>query len=295
MSNAERVIFPQIGLSKGELVRYYETVAETMLPFVVDRPVTLQRFPKGLAGPGFMQKNASGHFPDSIGRFEVQKTGGGTTVYPVITQADHIPYLANQGAITFHIWTSRLPDDHLADAMVLDLDPTEGENEMVRTVALAVAAVLAEFAIGSIPVATGSKGFHIWIPTIPTGWELMTAASRALAGIIALKHPELATTEFLKRNRRGRVFIDWLRNHQGSTVVSPLSVRPRPTAPVAMPIKWAELPSTEPAGWTVSNVGTRLASLPKWPAPAELPHDQIIKTAIELGVDMEAVFDRFGR
>ncbi len=296
VSNAERVIFPEVGITKGEVVAYYERVADLMAEFVLGRPLTLQRFPKGLAEEGFMQKNAADHYPDSIERYEVPKNEGGVTRYPVLRDPRDIPYLANQGTITFHVWLSTVEAPFQPDYLILDLDPPEAEAELVREVARQAHSVLYSFAIESMPVATGSKGFHIWIPLDGSvDYEASGKTARALAGMIAARVPELATLEFLKKERKGRVFVDWLRNHPGSTVAAPFSLRPRPHASVAMPISWDELESADPDGWTMKNVNKRLTKLPEWPEPIALPVDQVLETATYMGIDFESQFDRFGR
>ncbi|MBT8249068.1 MAG: non-homologous end-joining DNA ligase [Acidimicrobiia bacterium] len=296
VSNADRVMFPEVGVTKGQVVSYYENAAGLMADFVVGRPLTLQRFPKGIAEKGFMQKNVAKHYPASIERYEVPKNEGGTTTYPVVRDVNDIAYLANQGTITFHVWLSTVEQPLKPDYLVLDLDPPEGSAEIVRAVALETRTVLDSFGVESIPVATGSKGFHVWIPLAgKPDFEQVSKASQALAGIIALKIPDQATLEFLKKERKGRVFVDWLRNHPGSTVAAPFSLRPRPRASLAMPITWDELESTAPDTWTIENVEDRLSDLPIWPKPVVLPIDQIVKTAEAAGVDLEARFDRFGR
>ncbi len=296
VSNADRVIFPEVGVTKGQVVSYYERVAGLMSDFVVGRPLTLQRFPKGLAEEGFMQKNVSKHYPASIERYQVPKNEGGITTYPVVRDVQDIAYLANQGTITFHVWLSTVEQPLSPDYLVLDLDPPEDSADIVRAVALEARSVLDSFGVASMPVATGSKGFHIWIRLADKpDFEKVSKASQALAGIIALEVPDQATLEFLKKERKGRVFVDWLRNHPGATVAAPFSLRPRPRASLAMPITWDELGSTAPDAWTIENVEERLSDLPAWPKPVVLPIDQIVQRAEVAGVDLEARFDRFGR
>ena len=295
-TNPDRVIFPRPGYTKADLVHYYDTVAEAMLPMLLDRPLTLHRFPKGVDAKGFMQKNVGKHFPDSIERFEVPKQEGGTTVYPVVTEADHIPWLANQGTITFHIWTSRIPH-HQPDWMVLDLDPSTGGAD-VHEVVLLVRDVLDEFGLTSHPVVTGSKGFHIWIRLADDHDHHQVAlANRALAGLVVLRRPDIATTEFLKRDRRGRVFVDWLRANRGATVVAPFSLRATKSASVAVPVDWDEVPDVAPDHWTLADVDEILTrpNLTARAEPQRLPVDAIVTAAREAGVDLDTPFDRFGR
>jgi len=296
ITSAERVMFPEVGVTKGEMVAYYQTVEDQIFPFIEQRPLTLERYPRGITHKGFMQKNAAAHFPESIDRYTVPKSDGGVTTYPVITRAADVPYLANQGTVSFHVWTSRVERVDHPDFLVMDLDPEEGDVDGARTVTAAIGRLLESFGVASQPVATGSKGFHVWAPLIPDAhWDRVALAGRALAGLVAQELAKVATTEFLKKNRKGRVFVDSLRNHPGASVVAPFSLRPRPTASLSMPVTWDELSQVEPAQWTIRNVENRLGSLPTWPRPSALPDEEIESAAREAGVDLETEFDRFGR
>ena len=296
VSSADRIMFPEVGLTKGDMVGYYETIADLIFPFLVARPLTLERYPQGIGTKGFMQKNAADHFPDSIERYEVPKSDGGTTTFPVITEPTDAPYLANQGTVSFHIWTSRVPDTDHPDYFVMDLDPEAGDVGKARSAAEAARDALASFGVESIPVATGSKGYHVWAPIVPdVAWQEVAIAAQSIAGLVVAANPDLATTEFLKKNRKGRVFVDWMRNHPGASVVSPFSIRPRPTAPVSTPITWDELAITDPDQWTVANLAERVASLPAWPKPSVLPAAEMEAAARSVGVDLDTRVDRFGR
>lgn len=301
ISSPDRIMFPERGLTKADLVGYYQRVAGAMLPMMEGRPLTLHRFPRGVGAPGFMQKNVAKHFPDSIRRYEVPKQEGGTTVYPIVTEPDDIPWLANQGTVTFHIWNSRLPDIGRPDWLILDLDPPDddgGAVAMVRQVAKGAGRVLDRFDLASMPVATGSKGFHLWVALDRAdSHDRVALANRALAGLVVTAEPELATTEFLKKDRKGRVFVDWLRVQRGATVVVPLSVRARPTAPVAAPVTWSEVEDIRPDQWTISDVN-EVINHPMPAAvltPQALPVDDIVVAARGAGVDLDTPFDRFGR
>lgn len=296
VSSADRIMFPEVGLTKGDMVGYYETIADLIFPFLVARPLTLERYPQGIGTKGFMQKNAADHFPDSIERYEVPKSDGGTTTFPVITEPTDVPYLANQGTVSFHIWTSRVPDTDHPDYFVMDLDPEAGDVGQARSAAEAARDALASFGVESIPVATGSKGYHVWAPIVPdVAWQEVAIAAQSIAGLVVAANPDLATTEFLKKNRKGRVFVDWMRNHPGASVISPFSIRPRPTAPVSTPITWDELAITDPDQWTVANLAERVASLPAWPKPSVFPAAEMEAAARSVGVDLDTRVDRFGR
>jgi bifunctional non-homologous end joining protein LigD len=307
-SSPDKVMFPggdsHPEYTKADLVGYYDRVADKMLPMLLGRPLTLHRFPQGIGAKGFMQKNVADHFPASIERHEVPKQEGGTTVYPVVTQSGDIPWLANQGTITFHIWTTTVEADETIgpDWLVLDLDPADSnhaEGADVHRVATATRAVLDEFGLDSHPVATGSKGFHLWVALDRSRrHDDVAVANRALAGLVVARHPDVATTEFLKKDRKGRVFVDWLRANRGATVVAPLSLRAKPAAPVATPLGWDEVAGTAPNRWTIADQD-RLLTRPMLTEVVterhRLPAEDIVSAARDAGVDLDTPFDRFGR
>lgn len=293
ISNPDKVLFPAVGFTKADLVGHYVRIGERMLPFVADSPLTLERYPSGIGSKGFRQKNASDHFPDYIGRVEIPRREDGVTTYPTVDTVEGIAYLANQGTITFHPWTSRLPDLDKPDFLVLDLDPTEGDVEGVRHVARTTRAVLERFGLDSMLAASGSKGYHIWVPIEATlGFDVVGPVARALAGLI-VDGDEQATTEFLKEDRAGRVFVDWLRNGWGSSIASPWSVRAREGAPVVTPIPWDRLDATAPDEWSISDVD-RVPDVPL-PPRQHFDSEPIVEAALEVGVDLDTQFDRFGR
>ena len=295
VSHPERVIYEEAGVTKGDVVAHYERVAPRMLEFAAQRPLTLQRFPRGIGAPGFMQKNVAEHFPDSIGRYRVPKADGGTTTYPVVDRTDDLAYLANQGTLTFHMWLSRTDAPERPDWLVLDLDPEAGDVAGARHATAGVHDLLAEFGVEAFAVATGSKGFHVWVPIagkVPYDDAAMVA--RALAELAAIRDPERLTVEFLKKERRGRVFVDWLRNTPGATVVVPFSLRPTPMASVAVPITWEELNAADPDGWRIGAIDDRLAIATDL-EPQRLPVKEIVAAARAAGADLETTVDRFGR
>lgn len=293
VSNPDRVVYPDDGITKGEVVGYYETVAEAMVPELEGRPLTLQRFPSGIDGEGFMQKNASKHFPASIERIEVPKEGG-TTNHPLCDSPADLVYLANQGTITFHIWTARLPDLTKPDRIVLDLDPPDSARQPPRAAAEQARQVLSEVGLDSGLMTTGSRGYHVVAPVEPDhDYDAVGHAARLLAGVLAVRHPKTLTVEFHKKERANRVFVDWLRNRWAQSVVAPWSLRPRRGAPVATPLSWDELDSTNPDAWTLRNAPQRLGGKHSWPKPGQLDPDRVDKLAEENDVFIDEPFDRF--
>lgn len=293
-SSPDKIMFPEH--TKGELVAYYRAFAARMLPHVVNRPVTLERFPGGIEAKGFMQKNAAAYFPDYIGRYEVPKRDGVTT-YPVITDAEGIVYLANQNTVTFHTPTARI-DEH-PDRLIVDLDPEEGDVDAVREAAFAMRALMEELEFLPLVMTSGSKGYHLVAPIVPSlGYDDVGQLAHGIAAIAVARHPELLTIEFLKKNRKGRVFVDWMRNRDGATAVAPYSLRARPSAPIAMPLAWEEVADTDPRDWTLSRAADRRAE--PWPdfldvaRSPEGPHAEVRNRVESLGLELLDV-DRFGR
>jgi bifunctional non-homologous end joining protein LigD len=268
VSNAGRVVFPEVGRTKGDVVAYYERIAPRMLPHVLGRLLSIRRYPKGLAAPGFFQKNVPAHYPASMGRFSVPRSeaaskkhprrGSGApdvTVYPIVRDAEHLAFLANQGALELHLPTSRATDDFRPDRIVVDLDPPEGAVAAVRRAAHLVREKLAALGLATVPVATGSKGYHLVAAIAPTlDGETIAVATQKVAALLAADHPEVVTTAFRTALRGGRVFVDWLRNMPGATVVAPYSLRARPRASVATPLRWDEMDATPPDAFTIDDV-----------------------------------------
>ena len=297
VSNPQKILFPQDGITKGEVVAYYLAAAEKMLPHLVERPLTLQRFPSGIDQPGFMQKNAGKGFPAFIERVELPKQGG-TVSYPAISDVEGLLYLANQNTITFHIPCFRKGELEHPDRLVFDLDPEDGDLAGARFGANEVHGLLLEVEVPSWVMTTGSKGFHVVVPLTPTiSFDSLGRFALAAAHLLTLRHPERLTTEFLKKERRGRVFVDWLRNGFGATGVSPYSLRPRAGAPIAMPIAWDEIESTEPADFRLREDLDRLQTDP-WQEATPFDLTGAI-AAVDRLIEEKQVelpeFDRFGR
>ncbi len=268
VSNADRIVFPAIGRTKGDVVTYYERIAPRLLPHVLDRPLSIRRYPKGLAGPGFFQKNVPPHYPESIARFAVPRSAaaskkhsrGGSepsqiTNYPLVSDLEHPAYLANQGAIELHVPTARASALTRPDRIVIDLDPPEGATAAVRRAARLVCERLGELGLASVPVATGSKGYHVVSAILPgVDGETIANATHKLATLLVAAHPAELTTAFRVALRGKKVFVDWLRNNPGATVVSPYSLRARPRASVATPLRWEEIDGVDPDTFTIADV-----------------------------------------
>ncbi len=312
VSNADRVVFPAIGKTKGDVVAYYERVAPRLLPHVIDRPLSIRRYPKGLSAYGFFQKNVPAHYPASIERFPVPRSKEASkrhrdpearerqvTVYPVLRALEHLPYLANQGAIELHVPTARARSLFRPDRIVLDLDPPPGALALVRRAARFAREALDRHGLPAVPVATGSKGYHVIAAIHPTvESDALSIALHQLATLLVASHPDELTLELRVASRGERVFVDWLRNHPLATVVAPYSLRARPQATVAAPLAWDELDAIAPDAFTIDD-GDRLLDRPDLagalPASAAEPFVASVQAAFAgSGLALEP-FDRFGR
>ena len=312
VTNADRVVFPEVKRTKGDVVAYYERVAPRAFVHVVDRPLSIRRYPKGLAGPGFFQKNVPPHYPESIERFEVQRSQAATrkhprkgttapdvTVYPLVREHEHLAYLANQGAIELHVPTARAPSIFRPDRIVIDLDPPSGAVALVRRAAQMAREVLGELGLKTVPVATGSKGYHVVAPIRPTmGIDTLGVAIQKLAAVLVAKHPGELTTVFRVAQRGERVFVDWLRNYPNATVIVPYSLRARPRATVAAPLSWDELDATAPDAFAIGDADRlmdrpdSLADLAKAPSDPERFVAAVDAAFDKAGLALET-FDRF--
>jgi bifunctional non-homologous end joining protein LigD len=267
ITHPEKVLFPDDGITKGELCSYYEAVAPLMLPHVRGRPVTMERHPAGIDKKGFIQKDVSKGFPPWLERVEVERRNekqGGVVHYPLCNDARSLLWLANQNAITLHVWTSRTPRLEHPDLCVFDLDPPDGDSKPLGPAALRVRELLEELGLPSFVKTSGSKGFHIVVALEPDAdfpgtWRFAHGAG----AVLVKRHPDLFTQEFIKADRGGRIFVDTGRNGQGATFAAVYAVRPKPGAPVSAPCTWEEIERgvVSPRTFTLRNLAARLADV----------------------------------
>jgi bifunctional non-homologous end joining protein LigD len=263
ITHPDKLLFPDDGLSKADIAGYYEKVSEWMLPHIKNRPISMLRFPDGVGGHGFFHKNVPDYFPDWVKRVKVDKRGG-TLVHAVVCDARTLTYLVGQNMITPHVWLSRADRLRQPDRLVFDLDPAPGADfAAVRRAARRTGELLRELGLEPFAQVTGSKGIHVWTPLRRRAtFEDVRPFARAVAELLASRHPEELTLEFRKAERGGRILIDVMRNAYAQTSVPPYAVRPLPGAPVATPIWWDELSDSKLRAdrWTVKNVLRRLAA-----------------------------------
>jgi bifunctional non-homologous end joining protein LigD len=242
LTNLDKALWPE-GLTKADLVAYYHEVAPYALPYLNGRPAVMGRYPDGIGGESFYQKECPGYAPEWIRTFPVEHDEGRRVVRYIVHQnRATLVWLANQAAIELHAWLSTVDHLQYPDIGVIDLDPAEGSSfDQVLTVALLAREVLAEFGITGFPKTSGATGLHIYIPLEPVHtFSEVTAALKNLAQMITAVCP-FATIERVVAKRTGKVYIDYLQNTFGKTMAAPYSVRPRPGAPVSMPITWPDV------------------------------------------------------
>lgn len=260
ITHPEKILFPDQGITKGDLAEYYAAVAPLMLPHIKGRPVTMERFPSGIGAKGFWQKSVASGFPDWLERIEVPKKGG-VVHHPVVTDARSLQWLANQNTITIHVWTSRVPQLDYPDVCVFDLDPPADDPGAVRVAAIGLRDLLAELGLPSWVKTSGSKGYHLLVPLDgkSASGEVSAFAGGVGAAFVA-RAPGQLTQEFSKVDRRGRIYIDTGRNTHGATFAAAYTVRARPGAPVSAPVTWAEVESgkVRPQLFTLRNLPARI-------------------------------------
>ncbi len=263
ITHPEKVLFPDDGYTKQDMIDYYATVAKVMLPHMKDHPLAMLRFNQGINGERFFHKQAPDYFPDFIDRVDVP-TKKRKTRYAVVNGVDALLYIANHNTIEFHVLPVRADDLWHPDRLVFDLDPSVEDIDAVREAALALHDLLAELGLESFVMTSGSRGLHIWVPLDrkSTVDDVMTFASN-VAQVLVSKHPDDLTTEFAKADRGTRIYLDIARNAPGQHAVTPYSLRAKPHAPVATPIEWDDVrdASLEPTRYTIKDVPDRIAKI----------------------------------
>jgi bifunctional non-homologous end joining protein LigD len=265
LSNLDKVFFPEDGITKGDLLAYYRDVADVLVPHLKDRPFTMKRYPDGIAGGHFFQKDAPKHMPDWIPTRSYRSTSREsrekrTIAYPLVNDDLALLWMVNMGCIDMNAWYSRVDKPDRPDFVLFDLDPSPdvGFPECVQ-VALLVKEILDALGLNGCPKTSGSDGIHVLVPVERRYTYGDTRQfAEIVAGALARAHPKLVTTEWSKAKRRG-VLIDANQNGEGKTIASVYSVRPHPGAPVSTPLRWEELrDDLRPADFTLDVVRDRI-------------------------------------
>lgn len=269
ISHPDKTYFPDEKLTKLDIVEYYQRIGERMLPFLKDRPLSMLRFPDGIDGQGFFQKQVPDHFPDWIPRVTVEKKEDGSE--QELVRCDNLEtliYLANQGCLEFHPWLSKADKLNYPDKAVIDLDPSDDDAKKVREAARVLLKQLQKRDIEVKVMTSGSSGYHLVTPlNSDRDFDEVRAEWKELTVEAAEAHPDLLTTEQRKAKRKDRVYLDIARIAYAQTSICPYSVRARKGAPVATPLRLDELDDSdiEPRKYGVQNVFRRLSQLKKVP------------------------------
>jgi bifunctional non-homologous end joining protein LigD len=264
ITHPEKILFPADGITKGELASYYEMIAPVMLPHLRRRPVTMERYHRGIAAPGFFQKDVSKGFPEWLERVEVPKKDG-TVHHPIANDTRSLLWLANQNSITIHVWPSRTPNLYNPDICIFDLDPSQEDAlEPLRKAALNLRDLLAELGLPSWIKTSGSKGFHIAVPLDgKSDFGVVARFAHTVGKIMVQRDPDNLTQEFSKVDRGGRILVDTGRNGYSATYAATYTVRAKPGAPVSAPCTWEELERREvgPRTFTLRSMAQRIADV----------------------------------
>jgi len=260
-SNEDKIFFPDDKITKGDLIEYYKRIAETMLPHVKDRPLTMKRFPDGIDGESFFQKEIGDYFPDWIERTTVRKEGG-TVTHVICNNAATLVYLANQASIEPHMWLSKKDRLNHPDQLIIDLDPAGQDFDSVRFAARATRELFEALDLKSFVKTTGSRGAHVLVPLDRSvNFDTVRAFARDAARLLVARHPDKLTIETRKAKRRGRLLLDTARNGYAQTAIAPYAVRANPGAPVATPLDWDELGGAklDARRYNIKNIFQRLS------------------------------------
>ncbi len=259
LTHPDRVLYPEAGITKLDLARYYAAIADWALPQLAHRPLSLLRCPTGLGGESFFQKHAGAGMPKAVRRIEIDGE-----IHLAIEDLTGLIALVQLGVLEIHPWGSTVDHIEEPDRITFDLDPDAGLPwSQIAAAALEIRDALAGFGLASFAKTTGGKGLHVVAPLTPKlGWPQIKSFSKAVADHIAAQHPERYTTNQSKRARLGRIYIDYLRNGRGATAIGTYSTRARPGAPVAAALFWSEVEeAVRPEGFTIATIPARLAAL----------------------------------
>jgi bifunctional non-homologous end joining protein LigD len=283
ITHPEKVLFPEDGITKGELAAYYEAIAPLMLPHLSGRPITMERFPSGIGEEGFLHKNLTRGFPAWIERVETPKNDG-TVNYLIVNDVRSLIWMTNQNTITPHVWISRVPNLFYPDMCLVDLDPSIDDQDMLRAAVLEVRDVLAALGLKSWVKTSGSKGFHVVVPLDgSTNMHQVAGFAHAVGSLLVKNDPDRLTQEFSKADRGRRILVDTGRNGYSATVAAAYAVRPKPGAPVSAPCTWEEVESgaASPRSFTLRTMTARVAEVgDPWADMLEHGRSQSLRDAI---------------
>ncbi len=281
-SNLHKEFWPQAGLTKGDLLDYLGAVAPLMVPALRNRPLTVKRYPDGIEGGSFFQKNTPAYAPPWVRRIRLRAESARRFVdYTVCNSRQTLLWLGNQATIEFHPWSARVDRLDHPDQLIVDLDPPEGRFEAAVEAALAMRPILEDSGLQGAAKTSGAKGVHLYVPLRRRhSFHVVRAAADRLAERMVGRHPQLATVAFSKAERGGRVLVDVHRNAPSQHTVAPYSPRARSEATVSFPVAWEELDRVRPSDFTLRTVPELLRDgRDPWrdllPAPQGIPRDLV--------------------
>lgn len=289
VSNIDKPFFPD-GITKGDLIQYYASVADLLLPHLAGRPLSMSRYPDGIDGPSFYEKRAPGHQPDWMQTGTVSSESmGGDIEFLLADSRPALMWFANMGCIEMHPFHSQVRDLDHPDLAIFDLDPAEGSTwEQVVTTAGMVRTVLGQLDLIGVPKLSGSKGMHVYVPVEPVHThERVRRFVGAVGELLAAANPDDVTMAWDVPRRKGRVFIDHNRNAFGQTIASVYSIRPRPNAPVSLPLRWEEIGEIRNGDYTIDNIWDRLRSVGDLFSPVLTTPQRLDAAEERLGIGVE--------
>ncbi|MGH9007932.1 MAG: non-homologous end-joining DNA ligase [Acidimicrobiales bacterium] len=261
ITSPNKVLFPERGETKLDLVRFYQSVEGPLMAAMNSRPVLLQRFPNGATGPSFFQKRVPEARPDWLETAVVSTPNGTTSQALVVQDLAHVLWAVNLASLGFHVWPSRADDLEHADQLRIDLDPTPGVTfAMVQEAAAETRTLFEELGVNALPKTTGNRGVHVFAHLLPrwTSYDVR-AAALAVARELERRRPDLITAAWWKEERGTRVFVDFNQNAPHKTIFGAWSVRARAGAQVSTPFEWDELDAVAPDELTIASVPARVA------------------------------------
>lgn len=270
LSRLDKVLWPQDGYTKGELINYYVEVAAYIIPHLQGRPMVFTRYPDGIEKQSFYQKNAPPSLPQWIKTYPYYSPDSQRDInFILVEESATLAWLANQACIEMHPWLSCAGSFDYPDFVVFDLDPSPGNSfEQVRTIALLTRRVLNELGLRSYIKTSGSEGLHVYLSVENKySYEEIRDFGRSVAQIICTMQPEIATVERTVKKRGAKIYVDYMQNVKGKTLCSAYSVRPRPGATVSAPLQWEEVNSVTPSDFTIKTILPRLQKVGELFAP----------------------------
>ncbi len=287
LSRLDKVLWPQDGYTKGELINYYVEVAPYIIPHLQGRPMVFTRYPDGIEKQSFYQKNAPPSLPEWINTYPYYSPDSQRDInFILVEESATLAWLANQACIEMHPWLSCATSVDYPDFAVFDLDPSPGNTfEQIRIIALLTRRILNELGLRSYIKTSGSEGLHVYLPLENKySYEEVRDFGRSVAQIICTMQPEIATVERTVRKRGVKIYVDYMQNVKGKTLCSAYSVRPRPSATVSAPLDWDEVNSIKPSNFTIKTILPRLQKVGDLFAPV-LSNRQSLETAFsQLGL-----------